>query len=161
MLQTIALTLAPAFIMAGVYYLLAQLMVINGRKFSIIRPLWYSYIFIFCDACSLVIQAAGGGLVTIKLQELESTQTGPIIMTVEVAFQVFSISLFVFFLIDFLWLINFRASLSGQFLISDVGALFFQTKRGRELKRVRVFRCTIQNTVQKYSGSYSDTLPWL
>lgn len=82
-------------------------------------------------------------------------------MTVEVAFEVFLISLLVLILIDFLWLINFRASLSGQFLISDVGALFFLTKRGRELKRVRFFRCTIQNTVRKYSGSYSDTHPWL
>ncbi|RKP32335.1 hypothetical protein METBISCDRAFT_21603 [Metschnikowia bicuspidata] len=86
--------------MAGVYYLLAQLMVINGRKFSIIRPLWYSYIFIFCDACSLVIQAAGGGLVTIKLQELESTQTGTIIMTVEVAFQVLITCVILAFILD-------------------------------------------------------------
>ncbi|KAM9901727.1 hypothetical protein OXX69_008602 [Metschnikowia pulcherrima] len=47
--QIISLTLGPAFIMAGIYYLLAQLLVIYGRQFSRLRPLWFSYVFIFCD----------------------------------------------------------------------------------------------------------------
>lgn len=132
--QTISLTLAPAFIMAGVYYLLAQLMVIHGRKFTILRPLWYSYIFIVCDVCSLFIQAAGGGLAAIRLQVLENTKPGTIIMTIGVAFQVFSMTFFLFFLFNFLWRIYFTASPEVKFLIGNLGALFFQTKRGKEIQ---------------------------
>lgn len=151
--QIISLTLAPAFIMAGVYYLLAQLMVIHGPKYSMLRPLWYSYIFIVCDVCSLFIQAAGGGLAAIRLQVLESTHPGTVIMTVGVAFQVFSMTLFLFFFMNFLWRIYFRASPSVKFLLSNFGALFFQTNRGRELQRNHLnpmynqeFRLTIERT---------------
>lgn len=132
--QTISLTLAPAFVMAGVYYLLAQLMVIHGRKFTILRPLWYSYIFIVCDVCSLFIQAAGGGLAAIKLQVLENTKPGTIIMTTGVAFQVFSMTFFLFFLFNFLWRIYFTASPDVKFLFGNLGALFFQTSRGKEIQ---------------------------
>lgn len=137
--QTISLTLAPAFIMAGVYYLLAQLMVIHGRRFTLLRPLWYSYIFIFCDVCSLFIQAAGGGLAAISLQNLESTHVGTVIMTVGVAFQVGSMTLFLFFLINFLWRIYFSATPSVRFLFRNMGDLFFQTKRGKELQRDHLY----------------------
>lgn len=132
--QTISLTLAPALVMAGVYYLLAQLMVIHGRRFTILRPLWYSYIFIVCDVCSLFIQAAGGGLAAIKLQVLENTKPGTIIMTTGVAFQVFSMTVFLFFLFNFLWRIYFMASPEVKFLFGNLGALFFQTNRGKKLQ---------------------------
>lgn len=133
--QTISLTLAPAFVMAGIYYLLAQLMVTHGRRFTILRPLWYSYIFIFCDICSLFIQAAGGGLAAISLQNLESTHVGTLVMTVGVAFQVGSMTLFLCFLMHFLWRIYFRASPSVKFLFRNMGDLFFQTKRGKALQK--------------------------
>lgn len=148
--QIICLTLAPAFVMAGVYYLLAQLMVIHGRKYTILRPLWYSYIFIVCDICSLFIQAAGGGLAAIRLQVLESTKVGTIIMTVGVAFQVFSMTLFLFFLINFLWRIYFKASSNVKFLVAKLGALFFQTRRGKDLQQ--------QELNQMYDQRFRETI---
>ncbi|KAF6057495.1 RTA1 like family protein [Candida parapsilosis] len=62
LLQLIVLTIAPAFIMGGIYFLLGQLVIIHGRQFSVLKPLWYAYIFIACDITSLVIQAIGGEL---------------------------------------------------------------------------------------------------
>lgn len=59
--QIICLTIAPAFIMAGIYFVLAQLLVVYGRKYLLLKPMWFSYIFIVCDVVSLVVQAAGGG----------------------------------------------------------------------------------------------------
>lgn len=132
--QIISLTLAPALIMAGVYYLLAQLSVIHGRKFSVLKPLWYSYIFIFCDMSSLAIQAAGGGLAALRLQNLESTTTGTHIMVAGIAFQVLSMTLFVGFLFDFMYRIYFKANPNVRFSFRNLFALFFQTNRGKELR---------------------------
>ena len=42
-MQSVALTIAPAFIMAGVYFLFGQLVVIHGRQYSVLKPMWYSY----------------------------------------------------------------------------------------------------------------------
>ncbi|CAL1201512.1 unnamed protein product [Candida parapsilosis] len=66
LLQLIVLTIAPAFIMGGIYFLLGQLVIIHGRQFSVLKPLWYAYIFIACDITSLVIQAIGVELLAEK-----------------------------------------------------------------------------------------------
>lgn len=131
--QIISLTLAPAFVMAGVYFLLAQLLVIYGHQYSILRPLWFSYIFIICDVSSLAIQAGGGGLTAIKLQNLEPLGTGTNIMIAGIAIQVFSMSLFLYFFFDFVFRMYFRASPEVKFLVRNTFALLFQTSRGRQL----------------------------
>ncbi|KAF8002944.1 hypothetical protein HF325_002189 [Metschnikowia pulcherrima] len=137
--QIISLTLGPAFIMAGIYYLLAQLLVIYGRQFSRLRPLWFSYVFIFCDVTSLFIQAAGGGLAAIRLQNLESTHTGTKIMISGIAFQVVSMTLFVGLLCEFVWKIYFRANPNVTFLAHRLFALMFQTEHGRRLQQEHLF----------------------
>lgn len=145
--QIISLTLAPALIMAGVYYLLAQLATVHGRRFLLLGPLWYSYIFVTCDLASLIIQAAGGGDAAIKLQQLEDTQPGTRTMVAGIAFQVFSMSLFLFFLCDFMFRVWFRASDAVRFLWGNLAALLFHTKRGAEMKRRDLDAC--------YDGHYS------
>ncbi|CCH41871.1 Sphingoid long-chain base transporter [Wickerhamomyces ciferrii] len=62
LLQIIALTIAPAFIMGGIYILLGKFIVVYGPKFAVMRPILYSYLFMICDFISLVIQAIGGAL---------------------------------------------------------------------------------------------------
>lgn len=131
--QIISLTLAPAFVMAGVYFLLAQLLVVHGRKFSVLSPLWFSYIFIFCDFASLAIQAGGGGTAAIKLQNLESTTTGTHVMVVGIAFQVLSMTLFLYLLFDFLFRIYFRASPEVKFSIPNLFRLLLNTGRGKDI----------------------------
>lgn len=100
--QLVMLTIAPAFIMGGIYFLFAQLVVIHGRNYSLLRPLWYSYIFITCDVLSLIIQAGGGGSASVASQNYEDTDPGTYTMIAGIAFQVFAMSIFLIFWFDFL-----------------------------------------------------------
>ncbi|KAK9476634.1 RTA1 like protein-domain-containing protein [Lipomyces japonicus] len=94
LLQIICLTLAPAFFMAGIYFLLAEIVIIWGVKNSIAKPWAYSQLFILLDIISIILQAAGGGLAATALLDNEETDTGTHIMVAGLAFQVFSTSLF-------------------------------------------------------------------
>lgn len=134
--QIIALTLAPAVLMAGIYFLLAQLTVIHGRRFSVLKPLWFSYIFVVCDLCSLVIQAVGGGMAAIALENLQTTKPGTHVMVAGIAFQVLSMTLFMGLFFDFVHRIYFTANENVKFSIANLFRLFFQTKKGRELTEV-------------------------
>ncbi len=107
LLQIICLTIAPAFIMGGIYYILAKFIMIYGTKFAIMKPMWYSYIFIVCDVISLVIQAAGGGLAATSLTANESTESGTHVMVAGLAFQVFSMSIYIFLYLHFFHKIRF------------------------------------------------------
>lgn len=96
-MQLVCLTLAPCFMMAGIYYVIAQLTVIYGQQFSVLRPMQYSLIFIICDIISIVLQAVGGGVAAGALSVYKSTQQGSNIMVGGLAYQVFTIALFQFF----------------------------------------------------------------
>ena len=61
-LQIVLLTFAPAFLAAGVYLQLKHLILTFGASWSMIRPAWYTYIFITCDIFSIALQGAGGGI---------------------------------------------------------------------------------------------------
>ncbi|CAX43863.1 RTA1-domain protein, putative [Candida dubliniensis CD36] len=103
LLQLIALTLSPVFLMAGIYFLFGQLVVIHGRHYSWLKPLHYSYIFITCDVVSLVIQAVGGGMTAIAAQEYRDANPGTYTMIAGIAFQVFSMSVFLLCWLVFCW----------------------------------------------------------
>ena len=107
LLQLIVLTIAPAFIMGGIYFLLGQLVIIHGRQFSVLKPLWYAYIFIACDITSLVIQAIGGGIASVRAENYENADPGTYTMIAGIAFQVFSMSIYIIFWTIFLWKIYF------------------------------------------------------
>lgn len=135
--QIICLTMAPAFIMAGIYYLLAQLLVVHQSElktdYSIFKPLWFSYIFIFCDIVSLVMQAIGGAIAATSLEEFEDILPGTHIMLSGIAFQVFSMTLFIILLFHFLFRIYFRANPNVKFSCRTLFDLLFQTKNGKQL----------------------------
>lgn len=61
-IQLVFITVSPCFLMAGVYYLLAQLVLIYGNHYSYLKPMHYSLIFIICDVFSIFLQGAGGGV---------------------------------------------------------------------------------------------------
>lgn len=61
-LQIICLTIAPAFIAAGLYLNLKHLVVVFGPHLSLLKPALYTYIFIGCDSFSIALQAVGAGL---------------------------------------------------------------------------------------------------
>ncbi|CUM45727.1 uncharacterized protein AC631_01605 [Debaryomyces fabryi] len=107
-LQLVCLTIAPAFIMGGIYYLFAQLVVVYGREYSILRPMWYSYIFITCDVLSLIIQAGGGGAASYASNNFEDARPGSYVMIAGIAFQVFAMSFFLLFWFHFLFQTFFK-----------------------------------------------------
>lgn len=102
-MQLVCLTLAPCFMMAGIYYVIAQLTVIYGQKFSVLRPMQYSLVFIICDIISIILQAVGGGVAAGALSVYQSTQQGSNIMVGGLAYQVFTIALFQLFWYLFLY----------------------------------------------------------
>lgn len=63
--------------------------------------MWYTRFFVTCDFVSLVLQGAGGGLAAVSTQNGESADLGNNIMLAGVVFQVFTLSLFISFCIDF------------------------------------------------------------
>ncbi|CAK9681896.1 RTA1 like family protein [Candida parapsilosis] len=132
--QIISLTIGPAFIMAGIYYLLTQLIIIHGRaQFSILRPNYISWIFICCDICSLVIQAAGGATAAVKLRLFEDTKSGTYVMVGGIAFQVVSMSLFLSLLLNFMYRIYFKSA-GLKFNIFIFCHLLLNTKRGQNIR---------------------------
>lgn len=92
--QFVCLTIAPAFIMAGIYFVFAQLVVIHGRKYAVLRPLWYSYIFITWDVMSLVIQAIGGGIAS-SADDKDTSDIGVNILIAGVCIQIAGMTSFV------------------------------------------------------------------
>lgn len=149
--QIICLTLAPALLMAGVYFVLAQLTVIHGRKYSVLKPLWFSYIFVFCDAVSLVVQAAGGASAAIQLQQFGDTVPGTNTMVAGIAFQVVSMTLFLYFLFDFMKRIWFRASPEIKFSFHNLLSFLFATGRGRKLRELYLNQHYNQNYAHIWS----------
>lgn len=61
-LQIICLTIAPAFIAAGLYLNLKHMVIVFGPHLSFLKPALYTYIFIGCDIFSIALQAVGAGL---------------------------------------------------------------------------------------------------
>lgn len=102
-LQLVCLTLSPVFLMAAIYNLFGQLVVIHGRHYSWLKPMYYSYIFITCDVISLVVQAVGGGLSAVAASEYDDVDPGTYTMIAGIAFQVFSMSVFLLFWFRFVW----------------------------------------------------------
>ncbi|KAG7711605.1 hypothetical protein KL914_000247 [Ogataea haglerorum] len=92
MLQMTGLTIAPCFIMAGIYYLLAQMTIIVSPALSVFRPSQYTYVFIGADIISILVQAAGGGITT----DPNNWETGKAMLIAGLVFQVVSMTFFQF-----------------------------------------------------------------
>lgn len=141
-LQFVALTLGPAFIMAGVYFLFAQMVVIHGRQYSLLKPLWYSYFFITTDVLSLLVQAGGGASASIASQNYKDTTPGTNGVIAGIAIQTFAMSVFIVFYFEFLNRVYFKHSSEvsidspykkRSFL--NFFKLLFHTKSVRQYKR--------------------------
>lgn len=131
--QIICLTIAPAFIMAGVYFLLAQMVVIVGPRSSVMKPMWFSYIFIGCDVVSILFQAAGGGISS--GERANSGKIGSNVALAGIVFQVATMSVFVCLLFDFFYRSFFYFQLSAPRSAKAFFQILFATKTGREYRR--------------------------
>ncbi|KAK3389578.1 putative RTA1 domain protein [Podospora didyma] len=97
MLYLVPLTIAPAFLSAGIYLCLARIVVLynteKDAEVSRLKPRTYTLIFVACDFASLLLQAAGGAIAS--MADTTSTEDAGIhIMVAGLAFQVASIALF-------------------------------------------------------------------
>lgn len=97
LLQFICLTIAPVFTMGGIYYQLGKLIEVYGHNFALIKnPMLYSYIFMCCDLISLIVQAVGGGMAGTAAANATSPDNGDHVFVAGLAFQVASMSVFLF-----------------------------------------------------------------
>lgn len=98
----ICLTIAPAFLTAGIYLCLSRIVIIYGQEISRFRPATYTIIFCTCDVISLVLQAAGGAIAS-TATTLDDKDVGKNIMLAGLGFQVFSLVLFAILCTEFAW----------------------------------------------------------
>ena len=101
-MQIVCLTIAPAFLAAGIYLTLSRIVITFGPENSHIKPLSYPRIFIPCDVISLLLQAIGGGMASVASHQGKSPNTGDHIMVAGLAFQVITLLLFQLLCLDFM-----------------------------------------------------------
>ena len=101
-MQIVCLTIAPAFLAAGIYLTLSRIVITFGPENSHIKPLSYPRIFIPCDVISLLLQAIGGGMASVASHQDKSPDTGDHIMVAGLAFQVLTLLMFQLLCLDFL-----------------------------------------------------------
>ncbi|KAI9890250.1 MAG: hypothetical protein M1814_004285 [Vezdaea aestivalis] len=92
-LQIVCLTIGPAFLAAGIYVMLQQLMIVYGEKHSRLRPKYYTWVFISCDLASIVLQGIGGGI-SAGAETKSEIDTGNNTMIAGVSFQVGTLTVF-------------------------------------------------------------------
>jgi len=133
LLQIIALTIAPAFIMGGIYNLLGKFIVVYGESYALMAPILYSYVFMLCDVVSLVVQAAGGAIAASATTDSEN-KIGTHIMVAGLAFQVLSMSVYVFLFTHFFHKIKFLSKSKHEAMEYDFNPKY------KELRSRKIFQ---------------------
>ncbi|KAH7081363.1 sphingoid long-chain base transporter RSB1 [Paraphoma chrysanthemicola] len=101
LIQIVCLTIAPAFLAAGIYLCLSRIVVTFGAENSRISARAYPRIFIPCDFLSLVLQAAGGGIASVKTHTGQDPALGNNIMIAGLSVQVATLLIFILLAVDF------------------------------------------------------------
>jgi hypothetical protein len=89
----VCLTLGPAFISAAIYLCLARIVVVYGEEYSRLKPRTYSLLCASFDLVALLLQSAGGAI-AVSADTKTLSDTGIYIMLGGLAFQAFSLILF-------------------------------------------------------------------
>jgi hypothetical protein len=91
--------LAPSFLAAGIYLTLKHLVLALGPEHSRLKPRLYPWIFIPCDAFSIILQAVGGGVAAGN--NIDLVNAGNSIIIAGIAFQVATMFVCLCLAIDF------------------------------------------------------------
>ncbi|KAH7228381.1 RTA1 like protein-domain-containing protein [Fusarium solani] len=103
LMQITTLIIGPTFFAAALYVLLGELIVIVGRQSTLLSPRMYAIVFCTCDVISLVVQAIGGAMASMAAGELDGdTWPGTYTMVAGIGFQLFTMTLFLLLVIDFM-----------------------------------------------------------
>ena len=97
------MTIAPAFLSAGIYLCFSRIIVTYGEHYARFKPRTYTVIFVCSDILALILQAAGGALADIGDNGSSLQNTGINIMIAGLAFQVASLFVFISLCLDFAW----------------------------------------------------------
>jgi hypothetical protein len=98
--QFICLTIGPAFLTASIYLCLTRIIIVHGQQFSRFRPRTYSLVFVGVDLVCLILQAIGGAFAATATTKAEGDM-GAHIMIGGLAFQIFSLLMFMALWVDF------------------------------------------------------------
>ncbi|KAL6710472.1 Mitochondrial import inner membrane translocase subunit Tim17-A [Coniothyrium glycines] len=101
LIQIVCLTIAPAFLAAGIYLCLSRIVITFGAENSRILPKSYPRIFIPCDIFSLILQAGGGGYASVRTHQQLDPKIGNNIMIAGLSIQVFTLLIFIILALDF------------------------------------------------------------
>lgn len=101
--QISTLVIAPIFIAAAIYLVLAKLIVRRGSQYSLLKPKAYLWTFCSCDMVSLFIQASGGGLASSEANKNINTLPGTHFIVAGILFQLISMTIFSACFAVFLW----------------------------------------------------------
>ncbi len=105
LLYLIGLTIGATLICASLYLCLARIIVVYGTRLSRFQPRTYTITFMSCDFVSLILQSIGGGI-TSTASDKSSSDAGLHIMVAGLAFQVFSLVVFMVLCLDFAWCVK-------------------------------------------------------
>lgn len=91
--QICCLIISPAFNSAAIYLTLKHIILCFGEEFSIIKAKWYTYIFIFADILSLLMQGIGGGVAS-TADDQDQQELGDDLIMAGVSWQVVALFFF-------------------------------------------------------------------
>lgn len=134
-MQIVCLILSPSFLAAGLYLTLKHLVIYYGPQYSKLKPVLYTWIFIGCDAVSIVTQAAGGGIAASHQANLVTI--GDYVMVAGICIQVATMAACAVMGVDFaLRLHRSRGNVSDEKTFVDEQE---NSDRGRAPKSLRFF----------------------
>ncbi|KID84401.1 RTA-like protein [Metarhizium guizhouense ARSEF 977] len=100
--QITTLIIGPTFFTAALYILLGKLIIVMGRKSSLLSARMYTIVFCTCDVISLVVQAVGGALASFATGRVDGdTWPGTYIMVAGIGFQLFTMTVFALLAVNF------------------------------------------------------------
>jgi hypothetical protein len=99
--QMVSLTLAPAFMAAGIYFSLQRLVLTFSGELSRIPPNLIPRIFITCDVISLFLQGMGGALAAYYASQEELPDKGNYILIGGLSFQSLTLLAFMVLAADY------------------------------------------------------------
>ncbi|GMM29588.1 hypothetical protein DAMA08_023330 [Martiniozyma asiatica (nom. inval.)] len=112
-MQAVCITIGPCYLMGGIYFLIGQLTIVHGQKYSALRPVQYAVVFIILDFIAVGLQSAGGAIAS-SANTLELGQTGIHVTLAGLSFQLLSTLIFLGYWFVFLYKIYQANKLEGD-----------------------------------------------
>ncbi|KZV65691.1 RTA1-domain-containing protein [Peniophora sp. CONT] len=91
LIQIVATIIAPTPLVAANFIILGRIIQRLGSKYSRLSAMWYSVVFVSCDAVALIVQAVGGSIASKAVRQSEDPEKGGHIMLGGIVFQMAAI----------------------------------------------------------------------